>query len=155
MRMTRALALKLRASTRGVMAIESVIVAPVLVLMALGAFQMGTVVSRQQELQSGASDVVAIILAANASNGAAVQSTDIEEVVKTSLGLTSEQVTLEQRYRCGTSTTLTATAPTCDAGVPRYEYVHLVLTDTIEPTWAKFGMGSPIAFTVTRTVQVR
>jgi Flp pilus assembly protein TadG len=146
---------RLRACSRGVMAIESVIVAPVLILMALGAFQMGTLVSRQQELQSGASDVVSIILAANASNGNGVSSSDIKAVVKNSLNLADNEITLLQRYRCGASATLTEDANSCASGEQRYEYVVLQLTDTVTPTWVKYGMGRPFTFTVNRTVQIK
>ena len=153
--MMRRFASRLRACTRGVMAIESVIVAPVLILMALGAFQMGSLVSRQQELQSGASEVAAIILAANASNGSGVSSADIKTVIKSSLNLADNEVTLLQRYRCGTATTLVEARNTCASGVQVYEYVVLQLSDTVTPTWAKYGMGSPFTFTVNRTIQIK
>lgn len=152
--MMRPFAARLYACSRGVLAIESVLVAPVLVLMALGAFQMGQVVSRQQELQSGASEVVAIILAANASSSA-ISSDDIKAVVKTSLNLADNEVTLTRKYRCGTATTLTETANSCATGVQQYEYVVVALTDTITPTWAKYGMGSAFNFSVNRTVQIK
>ena len=81
----------------GAMAIETVIVAPVLVLMALGAFEVGSVVSRQQELQSAASEAEGIILAASGGTGA--DSAQIEAVIEDSLGLSETQVTLQQRFR--------------------------------------------------------
>lgn len=143
----------LRRCTKGVMAIESVVVAPVLVLFALGAFQIGTLVSRQQELQSGASDVSAIILAA--ANGGGASSTDIKEVIKNSLGLADNEVTLLQRYRCGTAPTLTEDGASCAPGTQRYEYVLLELTDTYTPLWAHYGVGSPFTYTVNRTIQIR
>ena len=139
---------------RGVMAIESVIVAPVLILMALGAFQAGSMVSRQQELQSGASEVAAIILAA-AQSSSGVSSADIKTVVKSSLNLTDSQVTLLQRYRCGTDPNLIETANTCAGGTQQYEYVLLQLTDTYTPVWAKYGMGSAFNYTVNRTIQIK
>lgn len=146
---------RLRDCRRGVMAIESVIVAPVLILMALGAFQAGSMVSRQQELQSGATDVAAIILATAQSNGNGVSSADIKTVVMSSLNLTDSQVTLLQRYRCGNATTMTDDADSCASGVQRYEYVLIQLSDTYTPVWAKYGMGSPFTYTVNRTVQIR
>lgn len=146
---------RLRGCCRGVMAIESVIVAPVLILMALGAFQAGSMVSRQQELQSGASDVAAIILAAAQGTGSGVSSADIKAVVMSSLNLSASEVTLLQRYRCGNATTMTDDANSCATGTQRYEYVLIQLTDTYTPVWAKFGMGSPFTYTVNRTVQIR
>ena len=135
------------------MAIESVIVAPVLVLMALGAFQVGSMVSRQQELQSGASEVAGIILAAAAGSG--TSSEDIKTVIKSSLTLTDDQVTLLERYRCGTNTAMTDQPNSCASGVQRYDYVLLQLTDTYTPMWAKFGVGSPFTYTVNRTIQIK
>ena len=144
---------RIRRCDRGVMAIESVIVAPVLVLMALGAFQVGSMVSRQQELQSGASEVAGIILAAAAGSG--TSSDDIKTVIKSSLTLTDDQVTLLERYRCGTNTAMTDQANSCASGVQRYDYVLLQLTDTYTPMWAKFGVGSPFTYTVNRTIQIK
>ena len=45
--------------TRGAMLIETAIVAPVLVLMSLGAFQVSTMVARQSELQSAVAEASA------------------------------------------------------------------------------------------------
>lgn len=149
----RSLLSSLRACTRGVMAIESVIVAPVLALMALGAFQVSTMVSRQQELQSAASDVEAIILAASQTTGSGVSSAQIEQVVEDSLDLDDNQVTLAQRYRCGTGD-LVETA-SCGTGVQRYEFVLLRLTDTYTPFWAEYGVGRPVTYTVNRTIQIK
>lgn len=138
---------------RGVLAIESAIVAPLLVLMALGVFQVGTMVSRQQELQSGASDVTAIILAA--ASGPGTSSEDIKTVIKSSLNLTDSQVTLEQRYRCGAATTLTDDPATCASGTQVSEYVLLKLTDTYTPMWAQYGVGAPFTYAVNRTIQIK
>ena len=33
-------------------------------------------------------------------------------------------------------------------------YVKVDLTDTYTPTWSKFGVGKPLTFNITRTVQV-
>jgi Flp pilus assembly protein TadG len=144
----------LQACKRGVMAIESVVVAPILILLALGAFQVGSMVSRQQELQSGAADVEAIILAAAQSSGAAVSSTDIEQVVEQSLGLDASEVTLAQRYRCGTGPLVTADVA-CVGGQQRYEFVLLQLTDTYVPFWTSYGVGAPFTYTVNRTIQIQ
>lgn len=148
----RPLLASIRTCTRGVMAIESVIVAPVLALLALGAFQVGSMVSRQQELQSAASDVEAIILAA-AQSSSAVSSAQIEAVIENSLDLDDDQVVLAQRYRCGTGALLATV--TCSSGVQRYEFVLLQLTDTYTPFWADYGMGEPVTYTVNRTIQIK
>ncbi len=137
----------------GVLAIESAVVAPVLVLMALGVFQVGSMVSRQQELQSGASDVTAIILAA--ANGPGTNSDDIKTIIKSSLNLTDSQVTLQQKYRCDSATALTDDPASCGTGAQVSEYVLLQLTDIYTPLWAKYGVGAPFTYTVNRTIQIK
>ena len=137
----------------GAMDIETVIVAPVLVLMALGAFEVGSVVSRQQELQSAASEAEGIILAASGGTGA--DSAQIEAVIEDSLGLSETQVTLQQRFRCNTATAMVTNAADCGSVVPIYQYVQLQVTDTYTPVWTKYGVGSPVSYSVSRTVQVQ
>ena len=137
----------------GTMAIETVLVAPVLALMALGVFQVGTLVSRQQELQSGASEAESIVLAA--ANGPGTDSTTIQNIVANSLHLKPSQVTLLQRYRCDNATTFVSDASSCPTGTSQtYRYILLTLTDTYTPLWAQYGVGSPFQYNVSRTIQV-
>lgn len=137
----------------GTMAIETVLVAPVLALMALGVFQVGMLVSRQQELQSGASEAESIVLAA--ANGPGTDSTTIQNIVANSLHLKPSQVTLQQRYRCDNATTLVSDAASCPTGTSEtYRYILLTLTDTYTPLWAQYGVGSPFQYNVSRTIQV-
>lgn len=137
----------------GAMVIETAIVTPVLVLMAIGIFEVGTMVSRQQELQSSASEAEGIILTAAAGPG--TDSSKIEEVIEASLGLDQDQVTLEQRFRCNTASNLTTDAASCDTSEPIYQYVLLNATDSYSPVWANFGFGSPFTYNVSRTIQVQ
>lgn len=137
----------------GAMAIETVIVAPVIALMALGTFEVGTIVSRQQELQSGASEAEGIILAA--SNGSGADSDEIEAVIEESLGLAPDKVSLEQRFRCNVANTLVTAASACDPDEPIYHYIRLQVIDTYTPIWTRYGVGSPINYRVDRTVQVQ
>ena len=150
--MIRRLLLRLRTDQRGTMAVETAIVAPVLALMSVGTFEIGSMVSRQQELQSSASEAESIILAAAAGEG--TESTQVEAVIEDSLGLRADQVTLEQRFRCNTSDTLTIDATGCDPEEPIFQYVLLEVTDKYTPVWANFGVGSELDYSVARTVQV-
>ncbi|MXP42322.1 pilus assembly protein [Altererythrobacter soli] len=136
----------------GTMAIETAVVAPVLAVMAIGVFEVGTLVSRQQELQSSASEAEGIILAAAA--GAGTDSAKIEQVIEHSLNLDPDQVSLEQRFRCDTAETMTDDSTTCDTERPIYRYVVLHVTDTYAPVWTWFGM-EPHTYDVERTVQVQ
>ncbi|NCU11657.1 MAG: pilus assembly protein, partial [Sphingomonadaceae bacterium] len=54
---------RLHRESDGAMVIETALVAPVLVLLSLGAFQISGVIARQTELQSAASEAAAIALA--------------------------------------------------------------------------------------------
>lgn len=139
--------------TGGTMAIETAMVAPLLALMALGTFEVGSLVSRQQELQSSASEAEGIILAA--AGGTGTDSNKIEEIVEHSLNLSDDQVILQQRFRCNTAETLTADASTCDTSQAVYQYVILQVTDTYTPVWTSFGVGTPFTYAVNRTIQVR
>ena len=136
----------------GAMAIETAIVAPVLALMSIGAFEVGSMVSRQQELQSAASEAEGIIVAAAASE-TETESADIEEVIEDSLNLQPNQVQLEQMFRCDNGA-IVDTAPTCASG-QLYVYVQLEITDTYTPVWANYGFGKTINYDIERTVMVQ
>ena len=70
---TPAFATRLLRCARGAFAIETALVAPLLALMSIGTFEVGTMVSRQQELQSAASEAESIILAAAGGTGTAAR----------------------------------------------------------------------------------
>jgi Flp pilus assembly protein TadG len=135
---------------RGTMAIETALIAPLLALMALGVFEVSMIVSREQQLQSGANEASEIILAA--AGGSGISSTDLEGILEVSLDLQPSQVTITPRYRCATGS-LTNTNATCGTGQQKYTYVHLQVTDTYTPMWTHFGVGSPVSYTIERTVQ--
>lgn len=136
---------------RGTMAIETALIAPLLALMALGVFEVSSIVSREQQLQSAANEASEVILAA--AGGSGVSNTELESILETSLSLQPSQLTITQRFRCATGA-IVASMPTCATGEQLYTYVHLNVTGTYSPTWTKFGVSSPINFTVQRTVQV-
>ena len=141
---------------RGSMAIETALITPLLALMALGVFEVSAIVSREQQLQSAANEASEIILAA--AGGSGINSSDLEDIIETSLGLGDPQLAIDDRYRCGTSATLTSAMPSpstgCAASEQIYSYVQLTLTDTYTPMWTNFGVSDPIVYNVVRTVQV-
>jgi Flp pilus assembly protein TadG len=141
---------RLFANERGAVVIETAFVAPVLALLGLGAFQVSQAVARQHELQTGADDAAAMALAGW--NDDAAQITALESVLKTTLDLTDEQVTVTHKYRCGTTAAYVDVKTDCANGTVVTTYLRINLTDTYTPMWADFGMGSPIDFNVTRTV---
>lgn len=133
------------------MAIETAIVVPVLLLLALGGFDISRMVSRQHELQSGIGEAEAVALAANA--GAETDTVKLKAMLQESLGLSADEVAVEKRYRCDAQTTLSAQLD-CDEDSVVSTYLHLVLNDSYSPLWRNFGVGSDLHFEVERTVQL-
>ena len=136
----------------GTFAIETVLVMPLLVLMSLGIYEVSSIVSRQQELQSAASEAEMIIL--SASNSSGVESDDLKTIIKSSVGLTDEQLTLVAQWRCNDEEAKETDPTECDVSEPISEYVQLTITDTYTPIWTTYGVGSAFNYTVVRTVQV-
>lgn len=155
--MTRLTALKrfarsLGRDRAGSTVIETAFVAPVLVTMALGGYDVSRMIARQHELQSAAADTEAIVLAA--ASGTATDNNTVKNVLMNTLGLSSSQVSVTQVYRCGSVTTVVTDSSLCSIGVAVVTYVKVVFTDTYTPVWTKFGIGSPFNYRVERTVQV-
>ena len=158
---------RLAGETRGTAVIETAIVAPVLILMSVGSFEVSSMVARQHELQSGASEAEAVALAANM--GAETNADELKTMLEDSLHLSDDQVTVTIMFRCNTDSSLVTSADTCTGGnsgqgadeehgndedtvVSRY--VRLRLQDSYTPTWSKIGIGKAIRYSVTRTVQL-
>jgi Flp pilus assembly protein TadG len=141
---------RLRGNTQGAMVIETAIVAPVLVLMSLGAYQISGIVARQTELQSAAAEAAAIALAA-APDTVAKRDT-LEQVIEASTGLATDKVQVSYAYRCGETTAFVTSNSSCGTATYMSSYVKIDLTDRYTPAWTRFGVGSPIDYSVTRYV---
>jgi Flp pilus assembly protein TadG len=141
----------LRRDARGTMAIETALVAPILALMGLGTYDVANIVSKQQDLQSGASEATQIVLAAAGGNG--INSNDLKAIIASSLNVDANHVTIDEKFRCDADANLVDTATGCDASKPIYKYVKLTITDSYTPLWTNFGVGDPIDYSVVRTVQ--
>lgn len=142
----------LRSDAAGTMAIETAIVAPILVLMSLGSFQVSTIVARQTELESAAAEGSAIALASPPDNAA--KRTTLQQVIMTSTNLAASQVTVSEVYRCNSATTYVTATTSCTTGVLS-KYIKLYITDTYTPSWTSYGVGSPINYRVTRYVMYK
>lgn len=145
---------KLGRDCRGMMAVETAIVATVVALLSLGAFQVSTFVARQNELQGAAADAAAIALAAKPDTTTKLNT--IKSILRTSTGLSTDRVTVSYVYRCGTESTLITSPSSCSQnGSNRlYTYVRIVLSDTYNPIWSSYGLGSGVNLRVDRTVQI-
>jgi len=146
---------ELREQTRGSVAIETAIVAPMLVLLALGSFDAGRLVARQAELQSAAAEAEAVVQAAVPKDQAARD--EIRDMLKSSLdpGNTNpnETVSVAEIYRCSTDADY-VTVNNCGTGVVVSTFIKITLTDRYTPQWTTFGIGSPVDYRVVRMVQL-
>jgi Flp pilus assembly protein TadG len=142
----------LQRDEQGAMVIETAIVAPVLVLMALGAFQISQLVSRQLELESAATEAAAIALAAPPEDSA--KRTTLHNVIMASTGLQDSNVTVTEEFRCGSNSAYITNSATCTSGVIS-KYVKIQLTDSYSPVWTNFGLGSEVDYNVVRYVMYK
>ncbi|MBK6801130.1 TadE/TadG family type IV pilus assembly protein [Novosphingobium sp.] len=146
----RALLTRLRDDQAGTMLIETAMVTPVLVLMALGAFQVSVMIARQTELQSAAAEGAAIALASLPDTAA--KRTTLAQVIRTSTGLASDKVTVDLVFRCGNETTIRTNNDNPCGSQATTSYARIRLTDTYTPAWTRFGVGYPLTFRVNRLV---
>ncbi|TCJ32288.1 TadE family protein [Parafrankia sp. BMG5.11] len=138
--------------TKGTSVIETALVLPVLATLALGTFEVGTMVQKQQELQSAASEAEAIVMAAAAGPG--VDSTKMKDMLANSTGFPKTDITLSAKYRCNNSDVLVDNASSCASGQRAYQFVQATFKAKYQPMWTNFGLGSAFDYVVTRTVQV-
>lgn len=134
---------------RGTMVIETAIVTPVLVLLSLGAYQVSAMVAKQSELDSAAAEGAAIALAS--APDTAAKRTTLHDILVSSTGLPTGNVTVTAAYRCNAGTNYVTTA--CSSGQVQASFVKIYMTTTYTPTWTHWGIGSPITYRVTRYVQ--
>lgn len=142
----------LRQDREGAMIIETALVAPVLVLMSLGAFQISSIVARQTELQSAAGEAAAIALASPPDTAA--KRTVLKNVVMASTGLPASKVTISVAYRCDAQTSFTFRLNDCNSAQVVSSFVRIRLIDTYTPAWTNFGVGSPINYNVVNHVMI-
>ncbi len=135
----------------GAVVIETAFVVPILALMALGAFDVSGMVSRQVELQTSLAEASEIALSAPPENDVARET--LKEIIKTSTGLGDGQVTIAPKYRCGTEATMVDNPNNCTTDYYA-SFVQITLTDTYLPTWTNWGVGGPLDYNVQRTIQV-
>jgi len=139
---------------RGTMVIETAIVAPVLIVLSIGGFEVSAMVARQSELQSAAAEAVAIVMAATPDTQTEID--QIEAVVEESSGIPEDDVAFVMKYRCGTTDSLTETlpAPSDCAEDTVSTFIVITMTDTYEPVWTHYGISEPVEYNVVRSVQI-
>jgi Flp pilus assembly protein TadG len=144
---------RLARCTRGVAAIETALVAPILVTLALGGYEVSSMVVRQSELQSAVAEAMNIVEASPPSDSAG--RTAIRDVLKASTGITdNSKVSVVEIFRCGTDTNFVDGDSDCGADQKVSTYIRVTLQDTYSPSWTSFGVGHDIDYDVVRTVQI-
>ena len=136
----------------GTMAIETAFVTPLLLLMALGSFQVSSMVARQSELQTAAQEAAAIGLAQIPQTSEDLDT--IAGILRASTGLAEDEVDVTLSYRCGNDEDRVASSATCDENDQVWTFVTIRLATDYRPIWTRWGIGSDVPLTVERTVQV-
>ena len=134
----------------GVMAIETAVIAPVMVLFSLGAYQVSSLVARQGEIQSAMTLAESVALATEPDTGA--KRDTLKGIVAASTGLPQSQIVVEAAYRCNASTTYVSLESTCLTGANVSRYLRVKITENYVPLWTEFGLGSAIALSAERYI---
>ena len=144
---------RLLADQSGAMAIETALVAPMLLVLSLGGVEAGSMVARQSELQSAASEALNIVQATTPDEPD--ERDDIRDVLMASTGITNQaDVTVVEIWRCGTDAAFERDQA-ADCGTAAIStYIEITLEETYTPTWTAFGIGSPVTYNVVRQVQI-
>lgn len=151
----------------GSMAIETAFIAPVLLILALGGFEVSTMVARQTELQTAAAEAASVVRAIAPET--AEERTTVRDIVATSIcgndtpessgdaavcgenNATTVRVT--PLTRCGTADDYVADGTSCGSDA-EYKFIRVDLADTYDPIWTKWGISSGFNYNMSRTVQV-
>lgn len=143
---------RLRDDCRGLAVVETALVAPVLVLMGVGTYQVSTVVARQHELQAGADQAMAVAVGGFTNEDAQV--TALKDVLRRSANVSADKITLTRMYRCGEAANYVSNKSSCAEDDIVAGYLKLHIQDTYTPIWSSYGVGAPIKLSVKRMVQV-
>ena len=136
----------------GSMVIETALVAPILTVLALGGFEASRIVARQTEIQSAVAEAASIVRATPPETPE--ERTTIRNIVATSLNLTNSQdVTVTEVYRCGTSENYQSNNTGCGSDTLS-TYIRVNISTSYSPKWTEYGIGEDIDYNVERTVLV-
>lgn len=149
--MIKALRKRFATSEDGAVVIETAIVVPVLLLMSLGAIDYGSMLARQIELQNAMAEASQIALAAAPTDAAARQA--VKEVLQTSTGLGTDNVSIVETYRCGTNTDYVADSDLCGT-TPYARFIRIEILEDYTPVWSQITDSDPVEFNFVRMVQV-
>lgn len=98
----------------GAMAVETAIIAPLMVLFSLGAYQVSSLVARQSELQGAMTITESIALATDPDT--TDELTTMKNVIAASTSLPTNQITIAAAYRCNSSSGYVVLESSCATG---------------------------------------
>lgn len=134
----------------GTMAVEVALVAPMLLLLGIGGFQVGDMVAQQHNLETAAALAEQVALASKPDSQSKLDT--MKTVIHASTGVPLADISANFMYRCGTAAALQNNS-SCGSE-PAWMFVHITFSDTYSPPWTAFGVGSDIDLKVDRTVQI-
>ena len=141
-----------RHDENGSVVVETAIVLPVLVLMALGGYEASRIVARENELQSAIAEAAAIVLATIPEDQDDLD--EVEAIIEASTGLPAGKVRLVRKFRCNADDVLKDAVDGCDSGATISEFIQLNVWDTYTPTWTQFGVGEDVQYDIRRRIQI-
>ena len=143
---------RVRHDENGSVVVETAIVLPVLVMMALGGYEASRIVARESELQSAVAEAAAIVLATIPEDQDDLD--EVEAIIEASTGLAAGKVRLLKKYRCNADNSLEDSVDECATDAVISEFIHLNVWDTYTPTWTKFGVGKDVQYDIRRRIQI-
>lgn len=143
---------RLGRDSAGTMIIETAIIAPVLILLSLGAYQVSSLVARQGELQSAMGIAEGVALASQPNTDE--KRTTLKNIIAASTGLSAANIQVAGAYRCNSGQTVYNAESSCTAGDKVSRYVRIQLTDSFVPAWREFGMGKDITLNLDRYILI-
>ena len=143
---------RLRCDEEGSFLVETAIVLPVLVMMALGGFEASQIISRENELQIAVAEAAAVVLASIPEDQEDLD--NIEQIIEASTGLPAGKVLLQKKYRCDATATLVDDTSTCGTGAVISEFIQLNVSDNYKPIWTSFGIGGTVVYDIRRRIQI-
>ncbi|MDF8331863.1 TadE/TadG family type IV pilus assembly protein [Novosphingobium cyanobacteriorum] len=142
----------LRAAREGAVVIEFALLAPMVVLMGLGAVDVSRIVARQAQLQAAVAEAGQIVLASTPDNDTKINA--IKTVIANTTGIPTGSITIITVYRCGVDTTFVSLPGYCPVTGEIGKYLQVSVTDTYAPYWTALGVGKPFTMKIKRQIQL-
>jgi uncharacterized membrane protein len=144
---------KVRSDEHGAVLIETAIIAPVLLIMSIGAYDVSRGVARQTELQEVTAEFAAIAMARETVGQAELD--QMKDIAVASAGIDEDAITISENVKCGTAPDLQIPTYDCPGDEEQSRILTISINDTYTPSWTSFGVGQPINLSVTRSVQIQ